>query len=464
MALNMRFMNSVKTLLVTATILLASISPAAAQQHAHARSDSAKATAKVESVTVVPGKQYAKGSVYRWFFGDAYRDLWTTPIRVPVLDIRTYAGGLHPTKEGGGNQTKSLRFETADGQEYVFRLSKKTVNTAPKQVRGTPLAGIIEDEVSQQHPAGAVMSAPIVAATGILHPTPKLMVMAGDSSLGKFHDDFAGRLGMLEEYPNVPKEEGVGFGGASKIIDSEDLLKLLNTDASEHVDAPAFLTARLTDFLINDNDRHGGNWKWARFKGEKDQWEPIARDRDHAFGSIDGVVLTLAHLAMPVLVKFDDTPNVPGLTQPRGFDARLLAGLEKPVWDSVARALQARITDSVIDAAVHTMPREFQSTAPRLAAILKARRAAIPKSADEFYRLLAERVPIHGADHAVITRRNDGFVDVRLASAGKQYFSRRFNPSETVELLVYLHGGNDTAVVVGDAPRSILVRVIGGNG
>ena len=109
-------MNSITMSLTVAAVCLAWTSPAAAQQHAHARSDTLKVTTKVESVTVVPGKQYAKGAVYRWFFGDAYRDLWTTPIRVPVLDIHSFAGGLHPTKEGGGNQTKSLRFETADGQ------------------------------------------------------------------------------------------------------------------------------------------------------------------------------------------------------------------------------------------------------------------------------------------------------------------------------------------------------------
>ena len=61
-------------------------------------------------------------------------------------------------------------------------------------------------------------------------------------------------------------------------------------------------------------------------------------------------------------------------------------------------------------------------------------------------------------------RRDDGSVDVRLESEGTEFFSRRFDPRETVELLVYLHGGDDTAIVTGRAPTSILVRIIGGNG
>ncbi|MEP6493532.1 MAG: hypothetical protein ABJF01_12685 [bacterium] len=423
--------------------------------------------AKPDSVTIVAGKHYKAGGFYRWLFGDTYRDLWTTPIRVPVFDWHTYAGGLHPTKEGGGNQTKSLRFENADGDEYVFRLSDKTVNSAPAAVKGTPLAGMIQDEVSAQHPAGAMMAAPLVAAGDVLHPTPVLMVMPDDSALGKFRGDFAGKLGMVEEYPNVPKKSA-GFGGATKIIDSEELLKLLNTDPKEHIDARAFLTARLTDFLINDNDRHQGNWKWARLASEsKTQWEPIARDRDHAFVSLDGVVMGLARLAAPTFVKFGNTPSISGLTVPRDFDARLLAGLEKPVWDSVALALQARITDSVIDAATRAMPIEYQASAPRLVSVLKNRRAKLPTLSDEFYRLLAATVAIHGTDgpdHAAITRAGDGVVEVRLESEGKQYFSRRFDARETSELLVYLHDGNDTAVVVGAVGKSILVRVIGGNG
>jgi hypothetical protein len=438
--------------------------PALSAQHT---GSVASPKAKPESATVVAGKHYQAGKFHRWFLGDNYRDLWTTPIRVPVFDWHSFAGGLHPTKEGGGNQTKSLRFETAEGDEYVFRLVDKTVR-APEQLKGTPVAWLIQDvAVSAQHPGGGEVTARLVKATGVLHPTPMLVVMPDDSALGKFHDDFAGKLGMVEEYPHVP-DKGPGFAGATKIIDSEELMKLLSTNAKEHIDTRKFLTARLTDFLINDNDRHQGNWKWARLSsGAKDEWEPIARDRDHAFVSFGGVLIGLGRRAASALVSFGDRPNVAALMAPSGFDDRLLAGLEKPVWDSVTRAFQTRISDSVIDDAVRAMPAGYQSSAAQLASRLKARRAAIPKAADEFYRILAKRVAIHGsdsADRATITRREDGFVDVRLESEGKEFFSRRFDPRETVELLVYLHGGDDTAIVTGRAPSSILVRIIGGNG
>jgi hypothetical protein len=420
------------------------------------------------TVTIAAGKRYQASALHRWFAGSDYRDLWATSMRVPVLDLNTFAGGLHATKEGGGNQTKSLRFKNAQGDEWVFRLTDKTATGAPAVLKGTPVDGFLQDQVSAMHPAGAQMSGPIMDAVGVLHPTPRFMVMPNDTSLEKkWREQFAGRLGIVEEFPNVP-EKGPGFAGASKIIDSEELLKLLDTEAKTRIDARQYLAARLADFLINDNDRHEDNWKWARLEGSsKNEWIPIARDRDHAFVSYDGALLSLSRLVGPSLVFFGKKPNVAGLTQSGPIDERLLSELEKPVWDSVAKAVQRAITDSVLHVAVERMPPEYQSSAPAMEATLRARRDALTRSADQFYRMLAARVLVHGtdsSDHAFVARSADGIVDVRLESGGKPFYARRFDAHETSEILVYLHGGNDSAVVTGNVEHSIKVRVIGGNG
>ena len=49
-------------------------------------------------VTVVPGKAYAAGTLHRMLLGAQYRELWITPIEVPVLDLEHFAGGLTPMK------------------------------------------------------------------------------------------------------------------------------------------------------------------------------------------------------------------------------------------------------------------------------------------------------------------------------------------------------------------------------
>lgn len=430
---------------------------------------SAPPAPRAESATVVAGPRYRGSSFERWLDGTRYRGLWTTPIRVPVLDLQTFDGGLRPTKEGGGHQTKNVRFENPAGDEWVFRLIDKTATGAPVELRSTPIGQLFQDGVSAMHPAAAELASPIEEAAGVLHPTGHMVVMPDDSTLGKFRKDFAGRLGEIEEYPNVPKGEGPGFAGARKIVDSDELLKMINTEPKERIDARAYLTARLVDLIINDNDRGTGDqWKWALLDtGSKTRWEPIARDRDHAFVSYEGFVSRIGALARASLVPFTGTPNVAGLTVPADLDQRLLSGLERPVWDSVAHALQARVTDSVLDAAVRTMPAEYQSSAPYMKRVLAQRRDAIARAAGDFYHRLAGRVEVHATDapdRATIERVDDRHVKVELESGGKTYYTRRFDAGETREILVYLHGSDDTAVVTGHVDESILVRVIGGNG
>ncbi len=138
-----------------------------------ARSQSPPSSWFKDSVTVVAGKHYAKSGLYRFFFGAHYRDLWTTPIRVPVLDLATFAGGLTPKRAGGGQQTKSLRLEGADGKEYQFRsVDKDPSAVLPAGLRETFADRVIQDQISAGHPAGPLLVPPILEAAGVLHSTP----------------------------------------------------------------------------------------------------------------------------------------------------------------------------------------------------------------------------------------------------------------------------------------------------
>ncbi len=423
-----------------------------------------------DSVEVVAGAQYKASGLHRWLLGDAYRGLWTTPVMVPVLNLQSFAGGLRPLKAGGGNQTRSLRLVTPDDVEYVFRSVAKSGVAIPSAYNGTIVETLVRDQGSAADPVAALATAPILEAAGVLHTSPALVVMPDDPLLGEFQAEFAGRLGMIEAYPRVPKH-GAGFAGALEIIDSDSLLARLDRDPGERVDAVALLAARLVDMMLNDWDRHAGQWKWARMDpASPTTWEPIARDRDKDFISYEGAVPALSRLASPNLMSYDSAyPGVRGLTwNSLEFDRRLLAGLDKPVWDSVAAVLVARITDPVIDAAVRTVPPEYLPSAPRLALTLKQRRDGLPGAADRFYLYLALVVDIHATDaddRAVVTRVGDRFVDVQLASAtGAIYYSRRFDAEETREIRVYLHGGDDSALVTGQVRQGIPVRILGGDG
>ena len=424
-----------------------------------------------DSVALAAGTHYDAGAVSRFFLGNTYRDLWLKPIRVPVLPIRTYAGGLIPLKEGGGKQTKNLRLGTLDGSEYVFRLTNKDNVNPPERYRGTLVEKVFRDQVTAMYPAAGLVAAPIVDAAGVLHATPQFTAMPNDTVLREFREEFIRQLATIEEYPTKP-DDAPGFAGAVDVIDSEDLIPLLDSTSAHRVDDRAFLAARLTDFVIADVDRHQGNWKWARFGTDTEpvRWVPIPRDRDHAFHHYDGVFARIASRFAPNLVTFEGRyASIKSLSgNSRQVDQRLLAGLEKPVWDSVAAALVSRITDGVIDSAVRQVPPEYRHTAPAFAAKIKQRRDGLPAIATEFYRTLARMVDVHAtdaADRATVTYVEGGMVDVELRSGNASpYFRRRFDARETAEVRLYLHDGDDNAVVKGSARGGVRVRVIGGNG
>src|SRR5438874_409239 len=208
-----------------------------------------------DSVVVVAGEIYKAGSFHRAMLGKNYRDEWTTPITVPVLDLKTAHGGLKPTKEGGGKQAPSLRFVAPDSSEWVFRMVRKIHLVLGDEYRHTIIWYVVRDEGSASHPTAAIAAAPLFAVPGLLHATPKLYYMPDDPALGEFRKTFGGVLGMLEEYPEVPKS-GKAFAGVEKIIDSDTLLARLNTDPQTRIDTRALLTARLMDMFLGDNDRH----------------------------------------------------------------------------------------------------------------------------------------------------------------------------------------------------------------
>jgi hypothetical protein len=303
--------------------------------------------------------------------------------------------------------------------------------------------------------------APLLEAAGVHFREPRLVVMPDDPALGEYRKTFAGMLGTFEERPRGKKEEAGS-------VDTYDLFELL--EKGDSLDTRAFLAARLVDLLVGDWDRHADQWRWER-DSLNGRWTPIPRDRDQAFAKFDGLLLTLARTTYPQLVEWsDEYPGMTGLTwNGRPLDRRLLPVLERPTWDSVARELQARITDSVIAVAVSRLPREHQEIAGRrLEHDLRRRRDALPAAADRFYRFLAHQVDLtltDDADHVAVERRPDGELDVRvLAPDGAERVHRVFHPGETSEVRLYLHGGADRVEVTGEGGGGPLLRVIGGNG
>ncbi len=435
--------------------------------------------AQESTVAVAPGPQYDTGWLHRFFFGQHYRDLWTTPIPAEVLDLDRFAGGLTVLRRGGGEQTKSLRFRGGDGREYQFRsIDKDPTPTLPPALRQSAARDIVRDQTSAGHPAAPLVVAPILAAVGVLHAPPTVVVLPDTHPrLGQYAAEFGGLLGTIEERPTDGEAAEEGFAGARDVISSDDVLKITENSPADRVDARAFLAARLVDLFLGDWDRHSDQWRWARFGEDVPRrWLPIPRDRDQAFARFDGLLLMVARTSAPQLVKFGpDYPGMLGLTwNGRDLDRRFLVGLERPVWDSVASELTARLTDEVIESAVSQLPPPYRPLdSARLAGALKRRRDALAEAAARFYRHLAGEVDIHATDLddvAVVDRLDNRFTEITLAlregegAAAEPYYRRRFDREETKEVRLFLHGGDDRTSVRGPGNGGVRVRVLPGKG
>lgn len=422
-----------------------------------------------DSLTVIPGPEYQAGWFHRFIFGAHYRDLWATPIRVKVLDL----SGLTPVKTGGGYQTKSLRLRDTSGKEYAFRsVNKDPTRALPPELQETLAADIARDQISSANPAGALVVDVLADALGVLHPKPRLAFMPDDERLGQYREEFAGLLGIFEEYP------GDGFAGAEKAVSTLKLFETLERDNGNMVDAEALLTARLLDVFVGDWDRHIDQWRWAAFRRDgRRVWYPIPRDRDQAFTRFDGLLPSIGARAVTQLESFDASiDDVASLIfSGRHVDRRLLVSLERAAWERIARRVVEKLTDEVIERAVAMLPPEFYAKKGQwLVHALKSRREGLTKAAAVYYRLLSDYVDIHFSDkqeRVEVHRLDDKRVEVvayqRPESSedrGNVIFRRTFLRDETKEIRLYLHGGDDECLVRGEVESSIDVRVVGGGG
>ncbi len=427
---------------------------------------------------IISGSEYQAGGLHRTMFGDLWRDVWATPIKIPVLDLKTFAGGLVPEKRGGGMQTKTLHFKGADGQTWKFRsLNKFPKPTLPDDIKNTLVADFIQDQISTSHPAAAVVLTPFMDSLGILNAPPTLWFLPDDPILGEFREEFKNLAGMMEVNPDENEEGGTPFANAEKIISTEKLVYRFLDKRDEKVDAAAFLTARLFDVFVGDWDRHMGQWKWAKYTvNGKELWKPIPKDRDRAFSKFDGLTPWVSTLIIPQWKDFDyDYPPAEFATwSGRYLDRRFLSELTRNQWDSVTTFVISKLTDDLIDSSLSRFPEEHKPlSVTEIKEKLISRRGKLLAFSDEYYRHINKIVDIYASDKDdhVDIQRTDTSTIITLSGKKKKgsdlrevLYQKEFDSEIASDIRIHLSGGDDQVKITGTVESGPLIRIDGGEG
>jgi hypothetical protein len=181
--------------------------------------------AAAETKRVAPNPEYEASGLHTFWFGGGYRDLWTTPVELEVLDLEKEAGGLTVFRQVGGMQTPGLAFTGADGRSYTFRwIDKDPSRLLPEEWRDTVVADYVKDQTAASHPGNWPVLMGLAEGIGIFPFTPqRLVVMPDDPVLGEHRELFGGSIGSFGEYPMPAHDDLPGFMGATEIVSSKEL-------------------------------------------------------------------------------------------------------------------------------------------------------------------------------------------------------------------------------------------------
>ena len=407
-------------------------------------------------------------SLHRKLIGENYRKDWAIPVKVPVIRVSVFQGGLTPVKEGGGFESKSLRMVDKTGKEWIIRSVEKSPDKLlPEELRETFARDLLEDALSQQHPFSALIVPPLAAAVGVPHATPVIGVVAKNPNLGQYNKFFAGIVCLVEE-----REPGGKSDNTPKTMGN--LLESNNT----RFDGVEFLKARMLDLLIGDWDRHEDQWRWAVDKdGKSKMYTAVPRDRDQVFHLNEGLLPSLAALPWvdPQLQDFSaDIKHVKyAIFKTNFMNAYPDAQFSHARWMEIANQFKAAETNEVLEAGLQRLPVEILKLRhDEFLKKLKQRRDRIPAAMDEFYHFIYKIADIRTSNENEFVNIKDeanGQLRITVLRITKKekltdtLMSVNYDPDITKEIRLYVSGGDDH-VVINNASSPIKLRIIGGPG
>ncbi len=424
-----------------------------------------------------------KSGLYKWAWGEHYRDIYSKKINAPVLFLDDLPGNVKPITEGGGNQSRSLRLINDTENEFTLReLRKSAIRFIQKNVREHYVADIVKNSVAERivmdyyttaHPYAPFALNDLMDDVNILHVSPKIYYVPKQKALGVFNDDYGDELYMLEEHVGDENKDMEIFGSPDDILSSSDLREELLESKQAKVDEAEYLKARIFDMLVGDWDRHDDQFRWAEFKegDDKKTYKPIPRDRDQAFSKYDGPIISLLKLGFPPFramqtfhssisnVKWFNTAAYP-------MDKMIIQTSTWEDWEQQVKFIQENLTDAKIERAFANLPEDVKDESiEKIQSNLKVRRDKLMEVTRDYYDYLNKFHVVTGTekdDKFLITRKKDGITTIQISRKDKVVFENSYDSKDTKEIWVYGLDGDDEFKIVGKGNNLIKLKVLGG--
>jgi len=433
--------------------------------------------------SVYTDKETDKTGLYKWVWGDHYREIYSRKIEAPVLFLEDLPGNMKPISEGGGHQSRSLRLINDNKNEYTLRALKKSavrfIQSSIKThyvgdyLQNTVAERIVQDYYTTSHPYAPFAVNDLSKDLDILHANPKIYYVPKQKGLGVFNDEYGDELYMLEEHVGDENKEFEIFGNPDDILSTSDFLEEIQESKDAYVDEDAYIKARLFDMLIGDWDRHYDQWRWAEYEQEdgRKMYEPIPRDRDQAFSKYDGPIISLIKLGVPIF-RAMQTYEKP-LTNVKWFnfaaytlDNALITHSTWKDWEDQVSYIQNNLSDAQIEAAFNKLPEDVKDQSIEdIKRLLKERRDNLKSVAQEYYNYLNEFDVITGTekdDKFLITRKKGGETEVSISRKDEVVFNNTYNAKDTKEIWIYGLDGDDEFKIEGKGNNLIKLKVLGG--
>jgi predicted phosphohydrolase len=438
------------------------------------------------TTSIYSNEMTRKSIFHKFLFGQHYRKYYSLPIEAKTATLDTLFGGVKPTREGGGHQSKSLRLVDANGKEYVMRALKKSTSRFLQSVvfkdqfvldqfDDTYAEGFLFDFYTTSHPYTPLAIGNLADKIDVAHTNPLLYYIPKEPILDGFNSNFGDELYLVEEQLSGNQKNTKSLGKPLDIISTDDVMKNMHKDEKYTIDEPAYIKARLFDMLIGDWDRHSDQWRWGEYKENgKTVYKPIPRDRDQAFTKYDGALLSLL-MNMPALrhqQSFKEgIKNVKWLNrEPYPQDIAFLKTADEKEWITQAKYIQEHLSDADIDAAFISLPKEVQDeTMEDIKRKLKIRKTKLQHYAKEYYSVLQKTVLIVGTnkkDKFTITHTSKNNTEVAVyrlkKEGGELLYTKNFTAEKTKNIWIYGLDDDDEFEVKGDSKSGIMIRLIGG--